>query len=333
MGNGSPSEDEIKRQNECIKKCADDNLKIQNKYVQLFNEKKISAEQAAVLLNLAERTHDECTARCVPRRRRFTDDQKEELFDSVTVVGIGASVSIIAGTGVALFATGPLGIAVAGIIFGVAAGLAVTAFKGFDLAIDPIDPKFSKAPVPSFPNVAAIRPVKNTGLNASVARAANAVTANQSEAIGLLNALLTALDRADGASRAGDTSAEAQQLNAAREFAKKLVDVLKKAASLRLALASKWTGRDLDFTISTQDAVTLRDDIIINGFPAPFLKALKKLGIDRVDQDLLLQRLSLTLVNLPSGEQIRFRDLLIDPQLRSGEAGLISVLQQFSLFQ
>src|SRR5262245_14430908 len=131
MGNGSPSEDEIKRQNECIKKCSDDNLARQNKYIELHSQKKISDAQAVVLLNLSERTHDECTARCVPRRRRFTDEQKEELFESVTVVGVGASVSIIAGTGVALFVTGPLGIAVAGIIFAVGAGLAVTAFKGF----------------------------------------------------------------------------------------------------------------------------------------------------------------------------------------------------------
>jgi hypothetical protein len=67
MSSGSPSEDEIKRQNECLKKCGDDNLAIETKYVQLFTEKKISAEQAVTLLAKAHRTHDECTARCQPR--------------------------------------------------------------------------------------------------------------------------------------------------------------------------------------------------------------------------------------------------------------------------
>src|SRR5262245_2373120 len=110
--------------------------------------------------------------------------------------------------------------AVADIAIGVAAAVMLIGFVAIALNQCPIDPHFSKVPIPSSPKLSAVRPVKDSGLTGSVARAANAVLANQAETIGLLNALLTALDRADGASHAGDTSAEDMQLTAARDFAK-----------------------------------------------------------------------------------------------------------------
>src|SRR5262245_46771146 len=327
MGNGSPSEDEIRRVNECLDKCRDDNFAIQTKYVQLFTEKKLTDKQAKILLDEAERRHDECTARCVPQRRRFTDPQKDDFSDGGTALVIAGGLGVIGGIGAETIFKAP---EVGSVIYSISATVLLFSFVAGKLQRCPIDPHFSKVPIPSFPTASAVRPAKNSGLTRSVAEAANAVLANQAETLGLLNALLTALDRAEGAARAGDTSAEEMQVNAARDFAKKVVEVFKKATSLRLSLASKWTGPDLDFTISEQDAVNLRDETIINGFPSPFLKALRKLETDPHDQDLILQSLILTLVNLPDGKQIRFRDLLIDPQWRAGETKLISSLRKFS---
>jgi len=112
--------------------------------------------------------------------------------------------------------------------------------------------------------------------------------------------------------------------------AKKVAKVFKDAMSLRLTLASKWTGPGLDFSISERDALQLRDQIIVNGFPSPFLDRLKELGVDGNDRDILLQRLIVELANLPSFRQISFPDLLVDPKLRAAVLGLASSLDQFS---
>jgi hypothetical protein len=96
--------------------------------------------------------------------------------------------------------------------------------------IDPSDPNYSEVPVPKFPKLPPVRPVANSGLTASVADAANAVIANQAQAIGFLSALLTDLERSAGAADAGDSAAEKRQLKAARDFAKNLAEVFKRSA-------------------------------------------------------------------------------------------------------
>ena len=150
---------------------------------------------------------------------------------------------------------------------------------------------------------------------------------NQAETIGLLNALITALDRSDGAAKAGDASAEQRQLNAARDFAKKVSSSIKNSASLRLTLASKWPA-GLDVSISEQDALKFRDGAIINGFPSPFLDQLKKLGIDGLDRDSVLQDIIIeqaTPQSIPG-----FRALLVDPKWRAADLQLATALTQFS---
>src|SRR5262249_3803318 len=162
--------------------------------------------------------HDECTARCVPQRRRFTDPQKDDFILGFTALSGASAVGIIAGIGAETIFEAP---EVANVIFGISVTVELFSLVALKLRFCPIDPRFSKVTIPSFPKASAVRPAKNSGLTGSVAKAANAVLANQAETLGLLNALLTALDRAEGAARAGDTSAEEMQLNAARDFAKK----------------------------------------------------------------------------------------------------------------
>jgi hypothetical protein len=89
----------------------------------------------------------------------------------------------------------------------------------------------------------------------------------------------------------------------------------------------------LDFTISEQDALKLRDDLIINGFPRQFLDALKKLGIDQAGQDTVRQRLIIKLASLSGFHQIRFRNVLTDRGLRAAEIRSITDLELFSQSQ
>jgi hypothetical protein len=325
MGDES-STDEVLRINRCFDECSKAFDACMKAWMDLYDNKKVSTEQAIRGMDRCLKASNECDQQCLPIGRRHFDDKDKEHFKNAGLeFEFAGGICAIAGLGVITLFAAPI---VGGMIIGFGAGFIVAGAATLPLIKDPIDPNFSKVPVPSFPKLPPIRPVRNTGLTASVARAANAVLENQAEAIGLLNALLTALNRSDGAAKAGDASAEERQLKAARDFAKKVAKVFRGAISLRLALASKWTGPGLDFSISERDALKLRDEIIINGFPSSFLDRLKKLGVDRKDQDVLLQRLFVGLAKLPS--QPNFRDVLMDPRLPTAERRLALSLEGFS---
>jgi hypothetical protein len=124
-----------------------------------------------------------------------------------------------------------------------------------------------------------------------------------------------------------DASAKRRQLNAARDFAKKIANALKNAASLRSALASKWIAPDLDFSLSKEDALKVRDEIIFNGYPPVLLNVLKKVRVDQKGRDQLI----IELAKLPSGGlQKRFGVLLRHSKLRAAEVQLARFFERFS---
>jgi hypothetical protein len=327
MGEKPVTIDEILRQNECLEEHALALGECLAAWRRLYERNPQTVDPAVISkgMDRCRDAHDLLNKQCQPERRHFTDGQKPHIRDaSLEFAGI-AVISSIAGVGAATLFEAP---AVGGYMLGFGACSAVAGWVFALMHVDPIDPNFTEVPVPSFPKLPPVRPVPNTGLTASVADAANAATANQAEAIGLLNALVIALNRSDGAAEAGDASAERRQLNAARDFAKKIGNALKHAAPLRSALARKWTGPDLDFSISKRDGLKLCDELMINGFPSPFLDALKKLGVRGKDRDALCCNLIGTLGKLENFP--KFRDLLKDRKLRATEAGLTRTFQQFS---
>jgi hypothetical protein len=335
MGDESSATEENERRlalYRCLAKCSKEFTEAGNVVLDFhYNKKTMSQEEALSRLDALDKHRTYCQRRCIhPAGRHFTDEQKEKFeknegFSIAT--GVMGIVAITAAGlfGVALPILAPVALITGGIVgFGIANHL---------LAADPIDPNFSELPTPSFPKFPDIQPVPNTGLTASVAGAANAVMANQAKAIGLLNALITALNRSDGAREAGDKPAERRQLKAARDFARELAKVIRDSASFRRVLANKWRGPGLDFSISKQDALQARDEIIISGFPSPFLDALKRTRINRQDRDRALDRLTVELAKLQIG-RTGFRklvtDLLRDPKLRAAEVGVALSLEQFS---
>jgi len=328
MADVPPNIDELKRVDECLRRCGAKFLACEDVWQKLATQKKITEARAFAEFRKCRKADRECRDACIPEKRRFGEGQKPFLSDATIELEGIAAVGIIAAVGAAaLFGAPAIVFRIIVLFSGVAAGVGL----GYQLlVVDPIDPNFSKLPIPSFPKLPTVRPIRNTRLPASFATAANAVQTNQAQAIGLLNAMRTALDRSNSAAFAGDTSAEERQLKAARGFAKKLADVYRDAGALRLKLASKWTGPGVDFTISAQDALKLRDDIIINDLPRQFFDALKMLGFDQKERDSIRQSLIISLANLQGLQQIRFRDLLIDPKLRAAEMGLITLFEQFS---
>jgi hypothetical protein len=320
--------DEVIRQNKCLKACGDKYLAVEQFWVDLIDSRKIPVSLALAELQKATKAHVECTAKCVPQRRRFTDEEKKDFLNGGIALLGASGICVIAGVGAASEIFGSEG--ALAIIAAIGIAFAGAAIRTELLLLDPDDPNFTELPVPSFSTLPPVQPVQNTRLTASVAAAANAVTANQAQGIGLLNALLTALNRADSAADAGDKAAEAKQVQAAQGFAKQLANVLRDAASLRLTLAGLWTGADLDFIIPKKDVITYRDDAFIKGFPTQFLDSLTKLGFDQQDQDTIRQELIVQLADVSGVTQVRFRDLLTDAKLRAGEIGIISALERFA---
>jgi hypothetical protein len=293
MADETQTIDEILLRNKCLRACQQAYTQLEDLYEDLYYSGKIPAGMALAVFALAREIHTECMAGCPQIRRHFTDAQKRK-FESLKYVSYGVAAGAALGVIAALLLAPPAAALVAsGALMGLSAGGLVYRHNG-KLSRDPIDSNFSEVPVPTFPQLPPIQPVPNTGLTASFAGAMNAVIANQAEAVGLLNALVTALDRSDGAAKAGDKSAEKRQLKAARDFAKKIAKVYRQSGPLRLALARKWKGADLDFSISKQKATQVRDETIINGFPSQFLDTLKKFKLDKKDQDAALQDLTLS---------------------------------------
>jgi hypothetical protein len=326
MGDESPSIDEINRLNDCLRGCADRLSACLNAWKDFADRNpKLDPNIARLGMQACSDAHFIDIQKCGIDRRHFTDDQKEGFETASLELGLIGWVGGITALGALTVFAAPLA---AGVILGVSMSCVVAQFSLMALSMDPNDPNFTTVPVPSFPKLPPIRPVPNTGLTASVADAANAVIANQAQAIGLLNALVTALNRSDGAAEAGDENAEKRQLKAAHDFAKKLAKVFKDAAPLRSALASKWKGHDLNFSISKRDGLKLCDELMINGFPPPFVDVLKKLGVNRKDRNALLERMIGELGKVRKFP--RFRDLLKDRKLRAAEVRLTRSFEQFS---
>jgi hypothetical protein len=323
--------DDIKNFDACIKKCQQKSNTMEKLWHELGSSGKVPVGVAISEMNAWTDWHFDCCQECQPPdRQHFTAKQKRGLRkNSSDFGGAGAVGCFIGAATIAVWISSPVGRA-AGLAVAVV-GLGLIAISVAINKIDPSDPNYSEVPVPKFPKLPPVRPIANSGLTASVADAANAVIASQAQAIGFLNAQLTALERSAGAADAGDSAAERRQLKAARDFAKSLAEVFKRSGPLRTALASEWTGRDLNVSISKSDALRMREDIIINGFPSPVLKILKKLEPNRKKRDALEKEAMVGLVQLPSQKLLTsFQKLLRDAKLRAAEVQAASTFKEFS---
>jgi|SRR5262245_3336073 len=127
--NGSPSQDEIERQNECLKACGDAFLAIEQVWANLFNDKKITLERTQKELKQCSKDHSLCCDQCVPRKRRFTDDQKHDFGEGGKALLGAAAISAIAAAGAgALFEAPEAEVFILGVGTAVAL-ISIVAFK------------------------------------------------------------------------------------------------------------------------------------------------------------------------------------------------------------
>ena len=154
------------------------------------------------------------------------------------------------------------------------------------MANDPVDPRFrviAKLKVPPVPKVTA-----GGGLSASAATAFSRLFAAQAKEIGYARAVLTSVNRAQGAQAKKQTTWEKKQMRAAGTYAARLAAALLDDVRRRQALARALDDPDLaDLPVSDEDVSAFRDSLIRNGLPSIMASQLSKLSFTKAEQKLV----------------------------------------------
>ena len=181
---------------------------------------------------------------------------------------------------------------------------------------DPHDLNFMEIAQPVAPSLSQQPYTTADGLTQDEADALNALLTNIEEQIGLARAILTAIDRAQGAFLAGDSFWEIQQVLAARQFASQLVPLLEAEPTLLADLQSAIEATGLQVTFTLSDVVNFQATASADGLSPEAVQGLTELGFDSSEQE-KVQQLILTedpnkLAALGGGG---FPEMLTDPSV------------------
>jgi hypothetical protein len=188
------------------------------------------------------------------------------------------------------------------------------------LALDPADSNFTNIQDPVFPSVSNLLLDSNSGLSQNTVDATNALINNLSQVVGVNNALLTALNRADGAAAANNVYWRTQQIQSAQTDSQLLSQLWASQPDLIQnyvnAIQSDPSLSSLTITKSQVDNFQL--SLRANGFSAQQLQMFADLGIDSTSQQIILQQLvSLDPNSLTGSFSDLLSSLLLDPALNS----------------
>ena len=209
-----------------------------------------------------------------------------------------------------------IGAAVAGFAAGVTAIGAGAA--GF-IAADPPDPNFTIIAQPIIPELSPL--TADNDVPQVVADVSNIFMDNWEQTIGYAQALLSSLERAEGAALAGDTFWIAKQLQAATQYESSLATLVNAQPTLLVNLQN--TLRAAGFptiTITPNDVLNVQQNIARNGLPAIIVQRLSQLGADKARISIVRQQI---LAQEPKAIAGKFPDMLTDSRL-------ISALQQLA---
>jgi hypothetical protein len=144
---------------------------------------------------------------------------------------------------------------------------------------DPPDPNFRVAaePIPVEP----IRYSADGDLPADLAEALNAWAENQERQMSLRQAILTAVERSQGAAIAGDAQWESQHTAAARRYSAELATLLydePRLAGQVLALSDQ--TETVTFTVTAADLRSMKSAVLEQGLGSDFVQELIDSGLD-----------------------------------------------------
>lgn len=166
------------------------------------------------------------------------------------------------------------------------------------------------------------------GLSAAAATAFNQLFAAQVKEIGLGRALVTSINRAQGAYAKKQTAWETKQMRAAGPYAAQLAAALLDDARDRPELSRALSGPEVaDAAVSDEDVYAIRDKLIAEGLPGRTVSTLSKLGFSKAEQQLIYGwRLAADASRL-SGN---LRAKIADPKLLEKLRGMAAKLKAFS---
>jgi len=152
------------------------------------------------------------------------------------------------------------------------------------LAVDPPDPNFTVVALPVSPTFPAVVPAQS--LSQADANGLNALLTNETAIIGLLNAMITTVNRAQTASDAGDSASETLQVNALEGYKTALGIHFEAEANLRASLLLQLQSEGMPgVAITPSDVLSFESILAFQGFPSPALTMLQGLGADPIAID------------------------------------------------
>ncbi len=240
----------------------------------------------------------------VNQKKRFTQDQKNSFAKASARLNTDAGYLATAAA-LCLAIPDPSVTKVCAVALGVGSG-ATWALSGElnELALDPADPNFTQIAVPVTPPFTGLS--VGPGITQNEVDSVNAFISNQTQAIGLARAMITSINRAQGAFEAGNTSWENKQMNAASQYAVQLSALLDAQAALQANVKSALTGVGFpSITVTPNDVFSFEANVLNNGLPSSIVQVLTQLGstnseIEQIRQIAFVQDINAAAGNFPA---------------------------------
>jgi len=210
-----------------------------------------------------------------------------------------------------------------------AAVLQAQADRFCKLAEDPSDPNFMVIAQPQTPTLPGqpFAPVK--GESQAEVDALNAVLQNEEEQVGLADALLTTINRAQGAFDAGSAEWIDQQNQAAADYAGALMALMAAEPGLRAAAQGAFLRAGVQPLIAPDDVAASQAALAKAGLPDDLSAALGALGFDAGALAAVLQQL-LAADPAVLAALHGFPEVWTDPSLDGANAAAAGALAEFA---
>jgi hypothetical protein len=188
------------------------------------------------------------------------------------------------------------------------------------IALDPADSNFTTIQNPVSPSLSNFKLDTTSGLSQNTLDATNALIDNYAQVVGVNKALLTSLNRADGAAAANNEYWRIQQIQTAQTYSQLSSQLLGSQPDLlqNYVDAIKSDPSLANLTITKNQVDDFQLSLRVNGFSAQELQIFADLGIDSDSQSIILKQLLSLDSNSLTGS---FGDLLssslLDPAFNS----------------
>jgi len=165
-------------------------------------------------------------------------------------------------------------------------------------------------------------------LTQTEANALNALLINEEQAIGYAQAVLTSVERTQGAAVAGDAYWEAQQLQAAEEYSLQLAARFMVQPVLRADVQSALQAAGFpSVSITAADVSDFQSDVAVNGLPPSLEVALDQLGADSAAIEEIR---NLLIAQDPNAVAGSFPEMLMNPALVTALQEVAQSLYEFA---